>query len=352
MSATISFIVPIYNKEKTIEKCITSILEQTYNDIELILVDDGSSDNSYEKCKVYAELNSKIKLFQQTNKGVSAARNLGIEKATGLFLSFVDADDYLKQDFAEQMLACAGEDVDVIACTCCAIIDGESIPQHFFPGSFYTGVSPEKKAEIFYQLMDTSYAQYKPVYTGIGVPWGKLIKTSIIREQGFRFNTYLDHYEDNLFIMELYYSTDKFIFLDQCLYYYSTTHISGLLSRYSEKVVNSYIRLYKLRKNLIDRHPNETSKEMVRRFMLASLDLFDVAAFTMTICLCKDNIFQKRTTLKKIVEGTGYLELFRSDIKDLSLTHRRRMLYRMLGCKLYFIVVIMILIRNIGEKND
>ena len=95
LNDTVSIIVPIYNKEKYLEKCLDSILGQTYRDLEIILVDDGSTDNSLAICQHYAEKDPRIKIYHKPNGGVSSARNLGLEKSTGTLISFADPDDSL-----------------------------------------------------------------------------------------------------------------------------------------------------------------------------------------------------------------------------------------------------------------
>ena len=94
----ITVIIPVYNSEKYLEKTIKSILEQTYNNYEIILIDNGSTDNSAEICKKYQEKDKRVKVYIQSKKGVSNARNMGIEKATGGVICFVDSDDYIKKD--------------------------------------------------------------------------------------------------------------------------------------------------------------------------------------------------------------------------------------------------------------
>ena len=97
----ISIIVPVYNCEKYIEKCINSILNQTFKDLELILIDDGSSDKSGEICEEFKQKDSRVKVIHEKNSGVSIARNVGINIAKGKFIGFVDSDDYLSSDMYE-----------------------------------------------------------------------------------------------------------------------------------------------------------------------------------------------------------------------------------------------------------
>lgn len=95
MNALISIIVPIYNVEDYLEKCIKSILKQTYSKLEIILVDDGSTDNSYLVCEKYSKIDSRIVFIQKANGGLSDARNAGIEACKGEYIAFVDSDDYI-----------------------------------------------------------------------------------------------------------------------------------------------------------------------------------------------------------------------------------------------------------------
>lgn len=103
MGDLISIIIPIYNAEKYLEKCITSILGQSYSDFELLLIDDGSRDGSAVICNYFRKRDSRIKYFYQQNKGVSAARNNGLEKASGKYLTFVDADDWIEETYLEKL---------------------------------------------------------------------------------------------------------------------------------------------------------------------------------------------------------------------------------------------------------
>ena len=100
----ISVIVPIYGVEKYLEQCLDSILNQTYRQLEIILIDDGSTDRCGEICDRYASRDSRIKVIHQTNQGLSAARNVGMDMATGEYISFIDSDDYIDLHFYEKMV--------------------------------------------------------------------------------------------------------------------------------------------------------------------------------------------------------------------------------------------------------
>ena len=110
----ISVIVPVYNVEKYLEECLDSIQDQTYSDIEVILVNDGSTDSSKEICEKYCKQDSRFKLINQTNQGQSVARNMGVVASAGEFIAFVDSDDIIRQDYLEELMRYMSEEVDIV----------------------------------------------------------------------------------------------------------------------------------------------------------------------------------------------------------------------------------------------
>lgn len=112
----VSIIVPIYNVEKYLERCLMSLVSQTYTDKEILLINDGSTDHSGEICRNFADQYPQIRYFEKENEGPSIARNFGIQKAVGEFLSFVDSDDYIEQEMIERMLLCAQRETHSLLC--------------------------------------------------------------------------------------------------------------------------------------------------------------------------------------------------------------------------------------------
>ena len=112
----ISVIVPVYNVEEYLEECLTSIQHQTFTDIEVILVNDGSTDRSKEICERYCQQDSRFKLINQKNQGLSVARNRGVKESIGEYIMFVDSDDVVKENIVEVLLSYLKEDVDLVEC--------------------------------------------------------------------------------------------------------------------------------------------------------------------------------------------------------------------------------------------
>lgn len=117
MNDKISVIIPIYNTEKYLSRCIESIIKQTYDNIEIILVNDGSTDQSSKICKKYSRIDNRVVLIEQDNKGAAAARNTGLRHATGNYIGWVDSDDYIEPDMFEKMLDCIHKE-NADACIC------------------------------------------------------------------------------------------------------------------------------------------------------------------------------------------------------------------------------------------
>lgn len=133
MNETISVIVPVYKAKNYLEKCLDSIIKQTYKDLEIILVDDGSPDDCGEICEQYAKRDSRIIVIHQQNRGVSAARNIGLSIATGHWIMFVDSDDYIDLDLCEYLLKLADlTHADIVQCDAMLETDGKSIHRSFY----------------------------------------------------------------------------------------------------------------------------------------------------------------------------------------------------------------------------
>ncbi|MDE6851318.1 MAG: glycosyltransferase [Lachnospiraceae bacterium] len=115
----ISVIVPVYNVKNYLHRCIDSIINQTYSNLEIILIDDGSTDDSGQICDSYQDIDKRIRVFHKKNGGASSARNLGLDKARGEFIGFVDSDDYIRKDMYESLYSGMKDDVDIV---CCGIV--------------------------------------------------------------------------------------------------------------------------------------------------------------------------------------------------------------------------------------
>ena len=198
----VTIVVPIYNMEKYLDRCIQSILKQDYENIEIILVNDGSIDNSLDICKKYKKDNNNIIIIDKKNEGVSIARNEGIKNAKGEWIMFVDPDDYLENNIVSTLVNSARNSEDIVSCSC-KIDKGNIITDaHFFKKSFIA-CTLEDKERLFLQLLDLNYEQVN-AYTAIGVPWAKIYRTDFFNKNNLLFDRKLKRMQDNIFNVYAY----------------------------------------------------------------------------------------------------------------------------------------------------
>lgn len=208
----VSIIIPVYNAEKYLSRCLDSILKQTYSNIEIILVDDGSEDKSSYLCDRYAILDRRIKAYHKSNEGVSIARNYGIENCNGEYIVFVDSDDYLISECIETLVKLVrNEEESVLGC-----VDyyenqnGKLSTYSCEDGKIDSLGYDESLIKIFDPL---SYRGYL---------WNKIFRLSEIRKYEIRFLPGVKIWEDTLFLMEyIINSSAKILYKHTPLYVYS-----------------------------------------------------------------------------------------------------------------------------------
>lgn len=187
----ISIIVPVYNAEELLPRCINSLLAQSYSRIEIILIDDGSSDGSGYLCDKFASIDNRVRVIHQANAGVSTARNKGMSLATGDFLCFVDADDEVEPNYISSFVQGITPEVDLVFQGFCEIRDGHCIrwtppEQHFAEGELTEAISLLNKQSVHL---------FGYVYT-------KLYRRSIIQENSLAFRQDISLTEDRIFALE------------------------------------------------------------------------------------------------------------------------------------------------------
>ncbi len=263
----ISIIIPVYNTEKYLSDCIDSVLSQTYNNFELILVDDGSNDQSGDICDEYAKSDSRVLSIHQENSGVSVARNQGISVANGDYLAFIDSDDIVHRDFLKTLInEIAIKDIDLIICQFTK--DESCIKNDNWDRNIKEGRS--------YNIKD---ATLKMINGGLSwCPFGKLYKTNIIKENALIFDKNIAFNEDMLFNLSYLSLCNGIIMeLEDCLYFYRDNPNSSCSKRFDKNSKNierkiSVYRAYTLAKKIFDDSEINTSIEL-RRIAGAVVDL-------------------------------------------------------------------------------
>ena len=227
----ISIVIPVYNLEKYIAKCLNSLQQQTLSDFEVILVNDGSTDKSLSVCEEFVEKDSRIVVITQENGGASKARNRGIEASKGKYIAFVDGDDYVEKDFLEKLYnAIQKHNSRISMCGLdCGAEFGETVP------------SPFSRNYIPNSITGHDAAAYIGNNVPFGVVWNKLYEASIFDNISFQEGK---TFEDELILHHLYGECDSIECVDEPLYHYVQRAGSKMKEDYSASkmdIIDAYM---------------------------------------------------------------------------------------------------------------
>jgi glycosyltransferase involved in cell wall biosynthesis len=200
---TVSVIVPVYNNEYYLNRCLKSIINQTYKDLDIIVIDDGSTDKSPEICDRFAKKDCRIRVVHKENEGVSVARNVGIEKATGEWLCFVDSDDILPLNSIELLVSGIEDGIDFV-CGAAKEFSFKTIRSHI-------------KDDVYSKESINSYVDFlNSLYTG---PIAKLFRSDVIKADNIFFPVGIKYSEDTIFWLSYVGKTNKIRAIDIPVYY-------------------------------------------------------------------------------------------------------------------------------------
>lgn len=250
MNVKVSIIVPVYNAEKHLNECLDSIINQTLKEIQVIIINDGSADKSKEIILNYAEKDSRIIFVQSTNEGVSVARNKGIEKATGKYIGFVDADDYLDTTMYQRLFNIAEEqNASMAVCNSMVVADK---------------IETEKRLQLKHESIEVSdklplmldFLRFKYDYAN----WNKIYALQIIKENHLEFHENLSIWEDLLFNLEFIANARKLVTLSEGLYYYRV-HNTSVMAESKLLVSHEYNVFYDAYVSFCNKHSLHLERE-------------------------------------------------------------------------------------------
>ncbi len=296
-----SIVVPIYKIEKYLERCVESILNQTFDDFEIILVDDGSPDKCPEICDRYASIDSRVKVIHKKNGGLVSARNAGIMASQGRYLCYVDGDDWVSHELLKTVYDHAiKHDPDMIIYNAVRVFDDRQVP---LPKGLDEGIyGKEELVEKVYPYM--LYDNRQPFCHEFIFPvaWNKIYKRELL----------LNHYckderiamgEDSAFVFECIYNSDKVYFCDAVLYYYNQMNQGSFIHRYDSKrfINNKYLAEY------VERNLGGKS-EMVDTQINAFKAYWLIMAIFQEV-KTKQRFFEAVKHIREGIEGTGILNM-------------------------------------------
>ena len=284
----ISVIVPVYNAEEYLEKTVSAISCQTYKNLEIILIDDGSTDNSLKLCEEFAKRDERIKVYTQKNKGVASARNKGVSKATGDYIGFVDSDDIISLNMYEILS-------DLVIKTKCQIA---GCKYYKFKNKVCFNYSDNF---MIYGCEDGIRAILKDEISNF--LWDKIFEKRLF--DGLKFRNGII-FEDLDLMYKLFARTDKCVMTSSVLYGYFQRHNSYVHNN-DEKMILNYIDVYKKRSNFLNKNFPNLKHDIDASMIISIFIVFRNIVLSKNIKLLNNKqVNEEYKLLKKIIRNTPY----------------------------------------------
>lgn len=240
----ISVVVPVYNGEKYLKECVDSILQQDYTNIETILIDDGSTDNTGKIIDEYALKDNRVIPIHQKNSGVSVARNNGINISKGKYITFIDSDDFICKDYISYFYKIIIDNNVEIALT--------PMPRRF--NSTTKEIQDNNKEENIRIWSGTETAEQMLYYNIVIAPWNKMIDNNLIKKNNLKFNPKLAFGEGFNFSMDCFQRAKRVAVGNKCVYNYRVDNPNSVMTKFSLKLINGSIESQEnIKENLIDK---------------------------------------------------------------------------------------------------
>jgi glycosyltransferase involved in cell wall biosynthesis len=248
MSPRVSVIVPVYNVERYLAKCLDSLLAQTLQDLEVIVVDDGSTDSSAAVIERYRSTDSRVRVVEQRNEGLSSARNAGMARASGEFTAFVDADDWASAEMFETLHDEAiGAQADIVLCNYVKEYANRSVEKQSDLPDRVQYSPTETRSVLLRSILGPVGPQLARLenMNSFTTAWGKLYRTSLLRENSLRFIDCVEiGNEDGLFNIQAFTVARNVVFIRKALYHYRRDNPGSLTSVYRPQLQQQWERLF------------------------------------------------------------------------------------------------------------
>lgn len=258
----VSIIIPVYNAEKYLGYCINSVVSQTYRNIEVILVNDGSTDGSLEICENYARIDQRVHIITVPNAGVSNARNTGVDAATGEYVQFVDSDDVIKPDMTErfvEMMEVYGKDLVICGFDMISLDENNRVVEKIPFSSGFLGKECVLTREMFFGKL--AYILWRSSL--LECPWNKMFRREIISRNGLRFPVEMSLGEDFCFNMDYFQHVNGAVFIEDRYYCYMQTNQAALTRKYRSDLFENQLYLIQRFEQLLKENVEIQSAEEV-----------------------------------------------------------------------------------------
>lgn len=304
----VSIIVPVYNTEKYISECLHSVTQQSYPHIEIIAVDDGSTDNSLSILNEISATDNRLKVFSQRNQGVSAARNLALKKATGEYIMFVDADDWIDVSTIEECLQAIG-DADVCFFAYIREFTNRSLPKPLFPQTqiFTTEACKQLQRRIIGPIGEE--LANPGMLDSLGTIWGKLYRKEILNGTEFIDLKVIGTAEDSLYNCNVFRKVKKAIYLNKAFYHYRKFNSGAETKKYKPQLSQQWNRLFDYMK--------ATATDEISQKALHNRIALSIIGLGLNECLSPDTLKKRTDKIAEIINQPHYREAY----KELDLTY-------------------------------
>lgn len=305
----VSVIIPMYNAEKRIKRCLESIIWQTYTNLEIVVVNDGSTDKSLEIVKKIAQKDKRITLVTIKNQGVSSARNIGIQKSTGEYIIFVDADDYVEKEMIETLIKIINKfHIDVIVydpviessngkfikyvtknIAANILLNKEDIENKVLPWMYG---NTRNQSQAFIAARERGKDLYADCYNA---PWQAIYRKKAIR--GIYFDECLSIYEDLLFNVKVFSKCRSMLYCEKAMYHYISNESDSLATKYYENYNEMKLQLYQEMLRNVDKNqlPQYLKKDLQYRIVE------EILSVLLNECRGNKKIAMQKKSIKKYI---------------------------------------------------
>ncbi len=335
----VSVIIPIYNSEKKLCRCVDSVLSQTYTDFELILVDDGSTDSTPQICDDYALKDKRIKVIHKSNEGVSAARNDGIKIAKGNYITFVDSDDYIDPIFLERALDFVEKySADVYIC---GILFEKWLNNQIISKRKYGNAQIKKySAKTLLEANETDYP-----LINISGPCCKLFPRKKLINNNIFFNEEMSRGEDSDFNLQVINSMDSFVFDSETFYHYTFNEGETLFNSYRNDIYEITASVYGNMYDTMIR--KQCSKKSIITFKNMYVGLMIGCIHHYYIYRKKNNNKERSEIISKISKDELFCKCRISQISSI----KNKILTLLLKTKLFFCIKMLFSVYYINRQK-
>lgn len=345
MRPLLSIIMPVYNGQAYIEETIKNVLNQTLKNIELIIIDDGSTDNSRDIISLYMNKDSRIKAIFSENHGVSSARNTGISISNGEYIGFIDVDDKIENNMYEKLYTKAIKNSSDLVC-CGMILKTDY-------GDFRISPSKVEINALGKDMIETEL--YKSYICSdkkcLAECWNKIYKTEIIKQYDIRFDTNMKHGEDFLFNLQFVTNINSATFIPDNLYLYNRKNINSVTKKYMNDMINIAIEIYNMRLNYMRLWNMEKYKiNLDKDFLSTIYGCINNEMINLSLNNIKNRFDNIKNIQKNYLIKDTYINLNKAELDILTRLKVYILLnldYRVLGISMKIIDILKSLIKNL-----